>query len=140
MISRTTVHHVTKDEATINDFHRSIRHYHKCLAEDFVQGDHYASDLDGIEVFINDDVTNPYYTYKEAQNRPNAILYVDDYVNNSEHAKSAADSYDTDIGADLNFPYVDGNAVYGSVKKQVCNYDGQAVGVVNQNPLLDTIR
>ena len=75
-------------------------------------------------MFTDNDVHNPYYTYKEEYNGPNAILDVDDYVNNSEDAEAAADSYDTYIGAELNFPYSDGNEVYGRVKKQVQNdYD-----------------
>ena len=38
----------------------------------------------------------------------------------------------------MNLPDADRNAVYGCVKKIVQNDDGQAVGVVNWNPLLDT--
>ena len=63
VIARTTVQHVTNGEAATDDFHRSIGHYHKCLAEDFGRGNHYASDLDGLEGFTNDDVPNPYETY-----------------------------------------------------------------------------
>ena len=53
-------------------------------------------------------------------------FYVDNYVNNSEDAKSAADSYDTYIGVELNLPDANRNAVYGRVKKQVWNDDGQS--------------
>ena len=108
------------------------------MTEAFGRGDHFATSLDGLEGFANDDVPNPYERYEEAYNGPNAMLDVDDYVNNAEDAEAAADSYDTYIGAELNFPDADGNVVYGRVKKRVQNNDGQAVGIVNRNPLLDT--
>ena len=73
--------------------------------------------MDGLEGFANDDVPNPYETYEEAYNGPNAMLDVDDYVNNAENAEAAADSYDTYIGAELNFPDADGNAVYTDVSR-----------------------
>ena len=73
--------------------------------------------MDGLEGFANDDVPNPYETYEEAYNGPNAMLDVDDYVNNAEDAEAAADSYDTYIGAELNFPDADGNAVYTDVSR-----------------------
>ena len=41
------------------------------------------------------------------------MLDVDDSVKNVEDAKSSSDSYNTYISAELNFPYVDRNAVYG---------------------------
>ena len=66
------------------------------------------------------------------------MLNVDDYVNNTEYAEEAADSYDTYIGADMNLPDANRNALYGRVKKRVWNDDVQAVGLVNRNPLLDT--
>ena len=66
------------------------------------------------------------------------MLDVDDYVKNAEDAEASSDSYDTYIGADLNLPDANGNAVYGRVKKRVRNNYGQSVGVVNRNPLLDT--
>ena len=102
------------------------------------QGDHYSSDLYGLEGFTNDDLPNPYKTYEEAYNGPNAMLDVDDYVKNAEDAEAAADSYETYIGAELNFPDSDGNALYVRVKKRFRKYDGQDVGVVNWNPFLDT--
>ena len=71
MISSTTFQNVTKDEAATDDFWRSIGHYHKWLAEYFGKGDHYASDLYGLEGFKNDDVPNPYETYKESYNDTN---------------------------------------------------------------------
>ena len=83
-IESTTVQNVTKKESTTDDSQRIIGHYHKCLAEDFGRGDHYASNLDGLEGFKNDDVTNPYKTYEYAYNGPNAMLDADDYVNNSK--------------------------------------------------------
>ena len=55
--------------------------------------------------------SSPYKTYKEAYNGPNAILDVDDYINHSEDAEAAADSYDTYISAELNFPDAYRNAV-----------------------------
>ena len=64
MIENTTVQNVAKDESKTGYFQRSIGNYHKCLAEAFGRGDHYASDLGGIEWFTNDDVSNPYKTYK----------------------------------------------------------------------------
>ena len=66
------------------------------------------------------------------------MINVYDYVNNSKYAEAAADTYDTYIGPDLNFPDANGNALNGSVKIRFRNNYGQAVGVVNQNPLLDT--
>ena len=108
------------------------------MAEHFCRGDNYASNLDGLEGFKNDDVPNPYETYKEAYNGPNAMLDLDDYVNNSEDAEAAADSYDTYIGVNLNLPDLDVNSVYGRAKKRVQNNDGQSVGVVNWKPLLAT--
>ena len=63
-ISRITVHNVTKDEAATDDFQRSIGHYRTCLSEDFGRGDHYASNLDGLEGFTNYYVPNPYKTYE----------------------------------------------------------------------------
>ena len=107
------------------------------MAEAFGQGYHYSNNLDSLEGFTNDGVPNPYETYKEAYNGPNEMIDIDDYVNNSEDAEAAEDSYDTYIGAGLNFPDADGNAVYRRVKKRVRNYGGQSVGVVNCNPLLD---
>ena len=68
------------------------------------------------------------------------MLDMDDYVKNVEDSEAAADSYDTYIGAELNFQDADRNAVYGCVKKQVWNDDGQAVGAVNQNPLINSIK
>ena len=65
------------------------------------------------------------------------MLDVDDYVKNEEDAESAADSYGNYIGAELNLPDDDRNAVYGRIKKRVWNDDGQAAGVINWNPLLD---
>ena len=89
------------------------------MAEAFGQGYHYASDLDGLEGFKNNDVPNPYKAYVEAYNGPNLMLDVDDHVKNSEYAEVAADSYDTYIGAELKLSDSDGNAVYGCVKKRV---------------------
>ena len=45
------------------------------------------------------------------------MLNVDNYVNNAKDAEAAADSYDTYISAQLNFPDDDDNAVYGRVNK-----------------------
>ena len=73
--------------------------------------------MDGLEGFANDDVPNPCETYAEAYNGPNVMLDVDDYVNNAEDAEAAADSYDTYIGAELNFLDADGNAVYTDVSR-----------------------
>ena len=112
-IVRTTVQHVTKYEAVTDDLQRSIGHYHKCLDEDFGRGENYASNLDGLEGFKNDDVPNlgdwdhgkqqrsdglegfknddvpsPYENYKESYNGPNAMLDVDDYVKNDDYAES----------------------------------------------------
>ena len=100
------------------DYQKIIGHSHKCLSGAFIQGDHYANNLDGLEELTNDDVPNPYKTYEESYNGTNEILDVDDYVNNTKDAEAAAYSYDTYIGADLNLTYVDGNAVYGRVKKK----------------------
>ena len=91
MIVRTTDQHVTKDESGNGDFQRIIGHYHKCLAEAFFRGDHYASDLDGLEGFTNDYLPNPYKTYEEAYNGSNAMLDADDYVNNSEFVEVVDD-------------------------------------------------
>ena len=65
------------------------------------------------------------------------IFYVDDNVKTSKDSEAAEDSYDTYIGAKLNFPDDDGNTVYIRVKKKVQNNDGQYLGVVNRNPFLD---
>ena len=45
------------------------------------------------------------------------MLDVDDYVNNAKDAEEEADSYDNYIGAELNLPDADGNALCGRVKK-----------------------
>ena len=82
VIARKAVHHVTKEEAATDYFQGIIGHYNKCLAGDFGRGDHYASNLDGIEGLTNDDAPKPYNTYKEAYNGPNAMLDVDYYVKN----------------------------------------------------------
>ena len=63
VIARTTVHHVTKDEAATDYLQNSIGHYHKCLAEAFGRGDHYARNLYVIEGFTDDDLPKPYKTY-----------------------------------------------------------------------------
>ena len=68
------------------------------------------------------------------------MLDVDDYVNNDKDAESAADSYYTYIGEELNFPDAEENAVYGRAKKWVRNDDGQAMDALNRNPFLDTIK
>ena len=83
VIASTTAQHVTKDEAATSDFQRSIGHYHKGLAEAFGLGDHYASDLDSLVGFINDDVSKLYETYEEEYNGTNVILDMDEYVNNA---------------------------------------------------------
>ena len=119
MISRTTVQHVTKYEAATDDFQRSIGNYNKFLAEAFGRGDNYYRNLYGLKRFKNNDVPKPYDTYKEAYNGSNAMIDMDDYVNNAEGEESAADSYNNYIGADLNFTDAHGNLVYGRVKKQV---------------------
>ena len=59
VIARKAVHHVTKEEAATDYFQGIIGHYNKCLADNFGQGNHYASDLDGLEGFTNDDAPNP---------------------------------------------------------------------------------
>ena len=119
VISRTTVQHVTKYEAATDDFQRSIGNYNKFLAEAFGRGDNYYRNLYGLKRFKNNDVPKPYDTYKEAYNGSNAMIDMDDYVNNAEGEESAADSYNNYIGADLNFTDAHGNLVYGRVKKQV---------------------
>ena len=68
------------------------------------------------------------------------MLDVDDYVTNDKDTEVSTDLYDTYINADLNFPDADSNAVYTHVNKQVWGNYGQAVGVVNRNLLLDTIK
>ena len=68
------------------------------------------------------------------------MLNMDDYWNNYEDAEAAEDSYDTYIITDLNLPDADGNEVCGRVKKRFRNDDGQAVDVVNRNPLIDRIK
>ena len=90
VIARKTAQHVKNDEAATDDFQISIGHYHECLAEDFVQGDHYARYLDGLEDFPNNYVPNQYETYEEAYNGKNVMLDVDDYVNNAEYAEAVA--------------------------------------------------
>ena len=60
------------------------------------------------------------------------------YVKNDKNSDGVADSYDTYIGSEKNFPYANGNAVYGSVNKRVWNDDGQDVGVVIWNLFIDT--
>ena len=52
------------------------------------------------------------------------MIDVDDYVNSVEDAEAAADSYETYSSAEMNFPYVDNNSVYGRAKKKVQNDDG----------------
>ena len=95
VIARTTVHNVTKDEAATDYFQGGIGHYYKCLAEAFGQGYHYASDLDGLEGFKNNDVPNPYKAYVEEYNGPNLMLDVDDHVKNYEYATSAYSEFFT---------------------------------------------
>ena len=68
------------------------------------------------------------------------MLNMDHYVNNSYDAESAVDSYNTYIVADLDFRDANGNTVHRRVKKCVRNNYGQALGVVNWNPWLDTIK
>ena len=85
-IVRTTVQHVTKDEATTDYFQRIIGHYHKWLAEAFGQGYRYTSDLDGLEGFKNDYLPNPYNTNKEAYNGSNVMPDVNAYVKNYKYA------------------------------------------------------
>ena len=60
-------------------------------------------------------------------------------MNKSTDAEASVDSYAIYIGADLNLPDSDGNPVRGVVSKQIRNDDGDPVGFVNHNPLLDTI-
>ena len=59
-------------------------------------------------------------------------------IEKSKDAEPAADSYDTYILTELNFPDSDRNALYGRVRKIVRNYYGQYIGVVNRNSILDT--
>ena len=59
-------------------------------------------------------------------------------MNNATYYEAAADSCDTYIEAELNFPDSDGNTVQGVVKKRIINNYGKHVGVVKRNPLLDT--
>ena len=67
-------------------------------------------------MFTNDDVPYPYETQKEAYNRPNEMLGVDDYAKKIRgYRSSSIFIYDTYIGAELNFPDDNGNAIYGRV-------------------------
>ena len=68
------------------------------------------------------------------------MLDVDEYLNNATHGYSAADSYETYIGVELNFPDSDGNPVRVVVRKRINNNDGDPVGVVRRNPILNTSR
>ena len=140
LIARTTVQHISKGKAATDDCQRINEHYHKFLAEDFGQGDHYASDLDGIGGFTHNDGHHPYETYKEAYNGLNAMMDVDDYLYNAEDVEAASYSYDTYISVELNFPDFYRNSVYRRVKKRVQNNYGQAVAIINHNPLLDMIK
>ena len=57
-------------------------------------------------------MTNPYENYEEEDNEANAMISVDEYINNSKDVKSAQYSYDTYISTQLNFPDTDGNELY----------------------------
>ena len=63
MIVRKNVQNITNDESATDDLQKIIGHYHKCLAEAFGRGDHYARNLYVIEGFTDDDLPKPYKTY-----------------------------------------------------------------------------
>ena len=54
------VQRVTWYEVATNDCRRRINQFHKKLDTILGQGKHYAVDLDGLDNFVNGDVTNSF--------------------------------------------------------------------------------
>ena len=57
IIARTTVQHVTWDETENLEIQQSIRNYHTTL-DSTIGADEFISDIDGMDEFINEEVTS----------------------------------------------------------------------------------
>ena len=90
--------------------------------------------LKGLQTMAYPTHTRPTKRYKMGQMWCSMWMNIE----KSKDAEPAADSYDTYILTELNFPDSDRNALYGRVRKIVRNYYGQYIGVVNRNSILDT--
>ena len=61
-------------------------------------------DLDDLDDFFNNNVTNPFEGKEKTYKDLGKMLYVDEYVNNATDTELESDSYDTYIRGESNFP------------------------------------
>ena len=98
-------------EVTTDNDQRRINQFLEKLDKILGQGNQYALNLDGLDYFFNDDVTDHFGGKQGPYTGPENMLDVNSYVNEATDAKAEFDSYETYIGAELNLPDLDGNPV-----------------------------
>ena len=146
VVARTTVQHITRQEAAKPDVQQSIRDYHVSMNK-AIGDDDFVTDLDGMTSFINDDVEDVdvdkieeddilEWMEEKYQGLPK-IPEIDDVVDNSDRRKQA-DTYDQFLGAEVALPDSTGRTAMARVMKRVKDNDGVGVGVATTNPLTNT--
>ena len=143
VVARTTVQHITKQEAAKPDVQQTIRDYHVSMNK-AIGSDEFVSDLDGMTNFINDDVEVDEvedddildWLEEKYQGLPKTPE-IDDVVDNSDRRKQA-DTYDQFLGAEVAITDETGRSAMARVMKRIKDNDGNGVGVATANPLTNT--
>ena len=138
VLARTTVQHVTKDDAADPEIQEKIRDYHVSLVDALGEEDS-TSDMDGLFGFTNDDelgiIDADEEEYQGLPDSPD----IDEVVDNTD-LRAQADTYDQFIGAKVSLPDEHGRTAMGRVVKRVRDNKGNAIGNETSNPLTNTSR
>ena len=118
IISRTTVQHLTEDEALSHDVQQRIKAFHTSL-DKYLGNDPYYFD-DSLDDFVHDDIeaiTDSGYE-DSIEEQPD----VDEYVDNSDESTSD-DTYDQYIGAEVSLPDRQGEKLMAKVMRKLRGSD-----------------
>ena len=145
MLARTTVQHVTQDEIANTEIMNRIRDYHEKL-ETLIGDDQYVSTEYEFERFVNEDVPDPreesYEGFREKGDEEPYQGYdlsgIDDFSPDTDYCGNE-DIFDSYLGAESLLHDQDGNKKMAKVIKRVKGNDGNPVGTLHNNPMLDTL-
>lgn len=144
-ISRTTVQHLTRDEADNPEIQEMIREFQRGL-ESNLNPDQYMFDENEYFTFLNDDIPGIDERYPEDFEEDSARPYyggdvlpdIDDFIGAEDDEKAQADSFDAYLGAEVLIP-VNGEKVMAKVLKRT-RFDIGRNENEPYNPLLDRSR
>jgi hypothetical protein len=129
VLARSTVQHLTKEDALQDTVQVSIQAYHVSLHDKLEVEDNVVNNFQGF--ILNDEDDDPDTVNTEAFDE--SVKDLDDVLDDN-----LEDSYDGYINAELQLPDADGNMRLGKVIKRAKGNDGKTIGRSHANPLLDT--